>query len=478
MWSTSGSTSSTWEAPPPTCPPAWRSPTRSSADRRRPESQPLLLVHPDKVPPVTGEYLQANAATIDRLVAIGGQAAVPDAVLNAALALAQLDSNEIYNVSPTATEGMAPSSSALNDDGRRAYTVTGLESGTTYDIALLDPDVVGSNGGTTTVSDYQLAQAASIAIETVNGQPVTSGGPAGSNTETKQVEAAANADGELTFAIDSTEQGSAIPFVYLDENTNNELDVDSAGVPTEQFGVGGLTNWVPAEAATADYTAATGSTARQTVQTVSRGGDYFTAPAGTFYYSSLDVYQVALGGTGTRTISMDEFEGLLTSGDVLSIEYQQDGQSVFSVYTDKLSDITDVTASSSKVASGGDVVTVSWTPSDQPDTTYTVYLDSDRDGVHDSTEPARGDLVENNGSSVSFTEPTGPETAEYIVVPRGGTTDVEDKPDASGVNWFVTNEIRVGLGMVGLSNGTTVRPTPEAAPRTWATSGCCRSPRT
>lgn len=432
----------------------------------------LLLVHTSKVPDPTKAYIEANAANIDVLVAIGGTAAVPAAVLSEASAAAQLDSNQVYDVSPATAEGLEQSSGFSDNTGRRTFTVTGLDAGTTYDIAVLDADVVSGQGtGNVAISSFTLAQGASTAIEQVNGNPVTSGGPAGSGTETKQVEGDANSSGELTFAIDSTEQDSVVPVVWLDENADDELNLVGS-TPDEPFGVGGETTWVGPEAASGNYFGDPNDPSddpdRQTVGDVNRDANFFTGGAGTFYYSASDLYRVdlrdsdvALGGIADTEIDLAKFEGLLTSGDILKIEYDQDGQSIFTVFSDAQDDIADITASSTEVVTGGDKVRVSWTPGDQPDAQYQVYLDAG-DGTADTAEP-RGDRVDNNGSSVTFTElASQPGTARYVVVPRGGTTKVENEPDDPNGDAppapvpFRSNEIPVGRGMIGLSEGTTV----------------------
>ena len=205
----------------------------------------LLLIHPDKVPPVTGEYVQANAAAIDRVVAIGGE--VWSRRRSGARWSPWPRSQHQPDLQRRSHHHRGAPAQLQSAHQRGARKLHRLRPRVRHQLRrrVLDPSVVGSQGGSVTVSDYTLA-AAPIAIETVNGQPVSSGGPAGSGTETQQVTATANADGQITFTADSTDTGSAIPFVYLDEDANGELGRSATGVPDEQFGVGGKTDWVPA----------------------------------------------------------------------------------------------------------------------------------------------------------------------------------------------------------------------------------------
>ena len=193
-----------------------------------------------------------------------------------------------------------------------------------------------------------------------------------------------------------------------------------------------------------------------TVQTVSPTAGYFTTSAGTFYFSGGDLYEVAIGGNNAKGITHSAFTQLLTPGDVLEVEYYQDDQDIFSVFTDTYSDITNLSASSV----GGNDVLVSWTPTNQPDVTYQVFEDSDRDGVLDDGEPAKGTPV--TGSSKTVTGPSSG-TIRYIVVPTAGTSkavDTPNDPDGSGPQSapanFATPEVRLASSMVGLDNGTTV----------------------
>lgn len=202
--------------------------------------QALFLVSPTVLPDPTQAFLEANAGIIDFLVAIGGSTVVSADTLAAAAAAAVLDSYEILDVAPTTTDTNAVSSGPTNSDGARTYTVSGLEAGTTYNIALLEPTVVGSKDGTTRISSFSVSDEASTAIESVNGTPT--GFPAGSGGESVTATGDAAEDGTITFVVDATAADSVIPIVYLDLDEDGSLDFFE-DIPDEPFGLGGLTIW-------------------------------------------------------------------------------------------------------------------------------------------------------------------------------------------------------------------------------------------
>lgn len=205
----------------------------------------LLLVFPTVLPDPTKAFIEAEAGVIDFLRAIGGPSAVAAETVTAAAEAAVLDSYDVLAVSPTSSSSKDVSTNVTNNDGQRLYTVTGLEPGLTYNIALLEPSAVESQGGTTHINrrsdgSLPLTDEASTAIESVNGSPT--GFPAGSGGESVATTGDAEDDGTLTFTIDATEADGAIPIVYLDRDEDGSLDFFE-DVPDEPFGLGGLTTW-------------------------------------------------------------------------------------------------------------------------------------------------------------------------------------------------------------------------------------------
>jgi len=402
---------------------------------------PLLLVSPTALPDAIRAYLQTNGNAIDEVVAIGGTSAVSASTLTAAATAAKVGANNTFVVTPTDRATKPISSSALNSDGAREYQASGLQAGATYVIALLDAETVTTtSGGGGTFTSYSVSDEASTSIESVNGSPVGAAG----GVETVQEEAVATAQGTLTFTVDATADDRVIPIVYEDLDGNDVLTL-SGQTASEPFGLGGETAWLPAEAAD-------GTFSNIPVTRVNTTDNYFIATvsgqARTFLYDGVDRFR-----SGETSITPAQFEGMLTAGDVVTVNYFRTAQSLFTVTTDSIPDIANVTASTPD-ATRPTRVQVSWTPSAQPDAVYTVYRDNG-DGTFGT-----GDVeVSPRGTSTSrtFAEPASTTGVRYIVRTQGGTSGTVDTTDAEGDPvTFISNEVQPGLTSFGLTNGTTV----------------------
>jgi hypothetical protein len=134
------------------------------------------------------------------------------------------------------------------------------------------------------------------------------------------------ADQTVTFAVGSaTPNANVRPVVFRDQNNNNAVDVSGAYVPSEPWGLGGATRFVPPEATTGAHTA--------TVLAVSTAEDYFTdaGATATYRYDTNDTFQrfgVAMG--------LAQFEQLISRGDTLTVSYQADeaNPSTFNITND------------------------------------------------------------------------------------------------------------------------------------------------
>jgi putative cell wall-binding protein len=401
---------------------------------------PLVLTAPTVLPVPTRDYLAANANAIDDIIALGGTAAVSDATLAAAAAAAKLATNRAFEVTPTEAATQPLSTTFLTSEGARTFTVSGLEPGGTYEIALLDAETIDPSGGVT-FDGYSLSDEASTSIESVNGQPRGAAG----GVETVQETGTATAQGTMTFVVDATEPDSIYPVVFEDLDDDGELTL-AGQVADEPFGIGGKTTWLPGEAADDTYT-------NQAVTTVSTADNYFVAGGRTFNYDTTDRFRGDTPTAESATITPGQFEGMLTVGDRVTVEYFRDAQSLFDVVSDDIPDIAAVTASTPS-ATNQNLVQVSWEASDQPDAVYTVYRDNGNGTFGD------GDVeVSSKGATTSrsFVEPTSTSPVRYIVVPEGGTSGTIDTTDDDGDPvTFLSNEIVPGQSLFGLTNGTTV----------------------
>jgi len=283
-----------------------------------------------------------------------------------------MTSNQTFTVTPDGVasfEGDADADTGANTNAR-TYTAD-VGSATSVNIALVNPDnvTVGSGGEVSFESVGTAAQFGSVGgvgINQLNGTTVDL---------TSSVVGVSPVNGTVTFRVNANINGfgSAIPVVYVP--TGGVLRVDSDGLPTEDFGIGGQVTVLPQEAATADYTGAEPADAtapsQQTVRFVNASQGLFVGEgvgnaAGVFRlfrFSPADTYTLALAETGSITLSSTQFAGNLRVGDVVTADYSVTAADEFAFVSDAPAAPTNVTASLVDVNGDGvnDNVRVSWT---------------------------------------------------------------------------------------------------------------------
>lgn len=225
-------------------------------------------------------------------------------------------------------DGVTETSAADN----RTYTATGLDNDEIYRITLVEAaNVTIANGEATFVEaaapDRGLADAGTVggAIVAVNGLRVS---------RVQSVGAVVPDDGTITVDVDAATASRLYPVIYTDqEGVNTRLNLDAVGGPTEPYGVGGLLVTLPPEAP--------GGPVRldQPVVFVDPNANQFVtidpSPVSgrqfLYEYDANDQFalldpNVALGAQNPRTLTLEQFEFLLSVGDILasSSTYSQD----------------------------------------------------------------------------------------------------------------------------------------------------------
>ncbi|GAA4983096.1 cell wall-binding repeat-containing protein [Kineococcus glutinatus] len=312
----------------------------------------------------TAGWFEANAETLtSEGFVFGGENVVSAEVVTGAVEAGgggEPDSNQAFAVTPAEAATAALSTSALDNTGRRTYTVSGITS-TTVDIALLPAEdvTVSPAGSAAFASGTFIADSLGVSIELVNGAGNL---PAASTQGDAHVNDVTVTDGEVSFAIDAYTADAVVPVVFDDANDNNALDLNN-GLPTEAFGVGGATTYVPAEAAD-NATATTAS-----ITAFDTTADYLVVGGATYYYDDNDTFRVA----GTAT-SLPAFEALLSTTDAVTIAYRNapENASTFNITTDVVPAADDVTATVSEPSDDVYNVALTWTASEQGDVRYTV----------------------------------------------------------------------------------------------------------
>ncbi|WP_432510851.1 cell wall-binding repeat-containing protein [Kineococcus sp. SYSU DK001] len=322
----------------------------------------LLTLGTNAIGTGTTGYLDAKKATLTSATVFGDQNSVPAAFLTAAKTAGGGDapeSNQTFTVAPAEATVSALSSSALDNTGRRTFTVSGITS-TTVDIALLPAEDVTTSGDTVSfATGTPIADGGGVSIELLNGAGNVAAGASAGDAAVNDV---AVTNGTVSFAIDAVTADAVIPVVFDDANDNNTLDL-TEGQPTEAFGVGGATTYVPAEAA--DNSTVT-TTAISSFDTTA---DYLVLGSNTYYYDAQDTFR--RGGT---SISLAAFEALLSAGDAATINYRNTpgDVSTFNITTDAVPAPTNLAADVSEAANDEYNVGLTWTASAQGDVTYSV----------------------------------------------------------------------------------------------------------
>lgn len=279
--------------------------------------------------------------------------------------------------------------------GQQKFTVV-TDAAKTVSLALLPAENIRVDAGVVTVRDA--TPGGSARFVDVNGASASG----------TQVDGVTPKNGTVTFTIDSSQMDEVVPIAWADLDGDKKLDLVSQ-LPAEPVGVAARVDYTPPEASAGP----TSITVMDAAGAVNPRLDYLVSagtpgdpvlgggtPPATYLYDSGD----KLGYNGQQ-FSVAVFEGLLSAGDALNVNYQSDPapQSAFNVTSDAVPAPGDVTAVGS-----GSSVTLSWTPSAQADAVYDVFRDGE-------TTP----LQRVDGTTVTLTsQPDGSHT--YTVQAVGG----------------------------------------------------------
>jgi len=262
---------------------------------------------------------------------------------------------------------------------------------------------------------------------------------------TTLVTGTAGTDGIVTFTINvagGPEQ--VVPVAWIDVDGDGTYETVGNTPPTEPFGLGGVTNFIPGtpgEATTATHTAF------GVTKTV-KASDKFEASlpgtdcgngvgsACTFEYDSNDIFQI-----GASAATMGDFESALSVGDVVTANYQRDAanQSMFTL-TDNTAGLTVV----DPPAAGVTVDAASYPVKGAADPGATVRVKSD---------------LNNDGDAADFGEgvvATGTADAD-------GIWTVNTPLTQNFANNFVVTQIPVGGAESAAVNVPTITEAPSGA---------------
>jgi len=243
----------------------------------------------------------------------------------------QSQSNQTLSVTPTSTATLPvtvnPDTTTTDD---RQYSVSGLTTGTTYTVALVPAaNVTTSSNGTVTFADTDSNNAADNIGDTSVAWITVLNGAAEPNAT--GLATAQPVNGAISFTVDGTATGSVVPVVFVDANANGQLDLTAPTTananpktPSESFGVGGKTTYVPQQGTI-------GLHGPGAVTAVDTSAKYLTMGGATYNWDANDVFQYQ--GVG---ITQAQFESMVSVGDTVTINYNPNaaGVSTFNITVD------------------------------------------------------------------------------------------------------------------------------------------------
>lgn len=374
------------------------------------------------------DFVKAHANELTGGVVFGGPTAIADSVVAQIEAAGRsVPSTRAYSIAG------GKSSLTVSDNGDNAgvqqYTVTGLGTDK-VDIVLADPaNITVKSDGTVTFKKADGATVATLgtgvgAITVVNG--------VGNGSDNKTAFSVSPVNGQVTFTIDSTVAGGTQPVVFSRADGNDTLSVDANGVPTEQFGVGTASTYLPQEASAGNVTT------EPQITSVNKDANYFVATDLYNYGNSGDTYFVvsskgAAAGAADQ-VTLADFEASLSKGDFLS------NQSVYNPSFGSKFVLEDVTPSAPQtvdaVAKSANSVKVSWAAptSGKPDS-YNVYRASGSTAPTKLSGYSKIGSVAGDAATLAYTDSgLSPETTYYYAV----TAVVDGDESSAGTDTVAT----------------------------------------
>jgi uncharacterized protein (DUF2141 family) len=162
----------------------------------------------------------------------------------------------------------------------------------------------------------------------------------------------ADTAGKITITIEGDAVGSARLVVFADSNGDADLSLNADNQPTDAFGVGGETTFVPMEAANNDSTAGV-------VKSVDKTGDSFVIGTKTFFYDANDSFKIA-----GAAVTMEAFKADLSTGDTLAAGNYTKPSSLTSTFDIGTNTPLVPTVNGALTTSKNDSVTITVTPND------------------------------------------------------------------------------------------------------------------
>lgn len=333
-------------------------------------------------------------------------------------------------VSPTGSFPVTPADlQTLQQDGTRDYTASGLDGATAYDIVLFACDNVNVDGD----NRFSFVAQGEEAPDDGAADP---GDPAAELTEVNGVDSANGddvtpANGTIAFTITSGETECVRPVVFADDADDDTLRLNPVTKQsTDPFGVGGRTQFIPAESS---------PVAGTTVSLI--GPDYAVVDSGTVYFRTGDDYALATNSGPPTTLTPEQFGQRLSIGDGLRTcnldtglpgLYSTSGPNDFCLTDSAPDNPTDLAAAEGNPADTA--IVLQWTAADPADA-YNVYRNAESCSNTVVAELTRIDTVSASQTSYTATGLDPATTYCFVVttVESGDESDVAVGADTNGV---------------------------------------------
>lgn len=302
----------------------------------------LITVDADTLGPA-GDFIEANEATIDRVIGLGGTAVLADELLVLAEEAAGEGppaANADFPVDPSGDEVIEIDP----DDPEASSRQFTFEVGDSdVSVALVDCDnVTTDSNGVVSFADANDDDEADLGgtngeIEVLQGVAQADG--------TEQVDEVSPSNGDINVTVNAEEGGCFAIVVWEDTDGDGDLDLDENDEPTEPFGVSGNLFYLPEEAE------AGSDTDQAQVSFVDKTNDLFTAGNDddeldgddfTYEYDANDNYYIDPyededfdgddDSDETDQATQAEFEAALSKGDTIRVDDYQTNEELESTF--------------------------------------------------------------------------------------------------------------------------------------------------
>jgi putative cell wall-binding protein len=334
------------------------------------EKAPILLtLSPSLLGTATSAWLQGHSATLTKGHIFGGPVAVSPLIADqAATDAGGASSTQRVDVGPVDVANPHVTDSAHPGGGFRTCTAKIPAAISAVDVALFSTPAISTDlNGSTVFADSDgngradLGAGTGGVIRSVNG----SENPA--SPDSNYVDNVSVTGGAISFVIDSGQQDDVTAVVFADTNSDNGLALTGAGttpkVPSEVFGIGCRTRWIPDEYHPGPIIGMGEVTYVNKVANLFVATTPDAAGGATFFYKDDDSDQLSIAPSPEPTAA--GFEAVISPKDTVKGNYRFDPSAPSQL---SVSDIGPAVITNPKTFERGTTAGLAWARSSTPNT--------------------------------------------------------------------------------------------------------------